>query len=723
MRRNCKNDYCRQRTGSILLVTTAILFCMFLFALGYSRFLSHQSDAANRIGKKEKLSELAAALATLTAHKLKYSAQLNNSLETRQARPAPGSAMAPLYDYLSQPLSRFESEKHFPMPLEEDDDSHFALLLEQFWQAAGYGDELEESITISVMRDDFTQTGAAPAAYTRNKNGNIRITVNLTIIHSESYSTSLDFHYSCPLRVASAHVPVLSKYNLYIENARLGSGEFDVDYNQVSVTSLGNIAETRTTAQPLVLNNDGRLKLQLQTEFRNFVEDQRGLVYLGGNSPIALNLARSDVVNLNSGCGEEFQFFRRLDFDGIYPVHAGNSAENGRMLISFLDKGVSDGVDAQNQSFYRHIESGFVGLKQVQEWRMQFSSIFRLFGQQGYPSPTLVQGNVLSQYLTIAIMKSDSGKPGKPLYLSNLSYAPPMMPDAYYYNCIALPEYSDLQSAFGLDNSPASFKRYLTQYSSRVNHRPYNQGLGFIHSPANPDAYSLFSESDLLSRFVKSSAHDATHKVPGVFADVYPEVADLKTMSAFAKGFADAAMVSHSIDNEAEPDAMLLLKRQGLLSQNRLAADGWVSFSSGITINRQLEYMSSGGIIVENGDLIVEAPVIPAGFRDDCLLYLVTLNGNVIFKTPPDARVQAAIIAFSDTTENGQVIFRSPPDEIKGALAMKKLVRNSAEAKTFQGTDLVYFTALAAKPAGSDGISPDSQLLTFSFGPLPQEIR
>ncbi|EKD81003.1 MAG: hypothetical protein ACD_39C02043G0003, partial [uncultured bacterium] len=55
----------RKRTGSILLVTTAVLFCMFLFALGYSRFLSYQSDAADKIGKKQKLSEFASALATL----------------------------------------------------------------------------------------------------------------------------------------------------------------------------------------------------------------------------------------------------------------------------------------------------------------------------------------------------------------------------------------------------------------------------------------------------------------------------------------------------------------------------------------------------------------------------------------------------------------------------------------------------------------------------------
>jgi hypothetical protein len=695
---------------------------MFLFAIGYSRFLSHQANTADKIGKKQKLAEFAAALATLATHKLKYSAQLNHNSTSLRALPPPGSAMAVLYEYLAQPLHKFDTVKYFPLPLDEEATGHFSLLLEQLWQTAGYGDELEETITLAVWRDDFTATGAAPDAYTRDKSGNIRIIVNLTISHGESYATSLDFNYSCPLRLAAAHVPVLSKYNLYIEDARLNSGEYDAGYNQVSVDSSGNLAETRSKARPLVLNNDGNLNLPVKLEFRNFVEDDRGLIYLGGNGSIFLNLARSDVNAPNSDSGEGFQFFR-IGHSGLYPVYAGNSPTRGRMLISFLDQGVSDELDECNLSFYRMVETGYFGVKQVQEGRMRYSSLFRLYGAQARPSPTLVQGHVLSQYLTIGILKGADGSPGKPPYLGNLSYTAPMLPDAYYYNCINLPEYDDLRSAFGLDNSLDAYKTYVTKYSSRVNHRPYNQALGFLHTQTNPDAVALFPDSDLISSFVRSSNHDATHKIPGVFADVYPEVADLKSMAALAQGFADSGKASYQFDNESDTDAMQLLKKQGLVSQNRLIVDGWVRFSSDITINQTLEYMSSGGIVVESGDLVIEGTIKPAGFRDNCLLYLVALNGNIVFRTPPDATVQAGIIAFSESDDNGRVSFISPPAEIKGAMAMKKLVRNSSEAETFQGTSLVYFPALAAKPAGSDGLSNESQLLTFSFGQLPQEIR
>lgn len=711
------------KKGSLLLITLTMLLCMFLFALGYSRFLSRQADAADKISKKQKMRRFATALASLATHKLKYSAQLSHNMSAMRAWPNPTSAMAPLYEYLSQPLEQFETVKHFPLPLDEEATAHFSLLLEQLWQNAGYGDEIAESITVSVWREDFSNTSPAPAAYTRNKNGHLRLTVNLTTFYHEQALTSVDFHYSIPLRLETAHVPVLSKYNLYIENARLNNGDYDTGYNQVSVDEFGNLAEARTRARPLVLNNDGNLNLPVTLEFRNFVESERGLVYLGGNSSIFLNLARSDMVAPDSDSGEGFQFFRRLNYDGFYPVYAGNSPEKGRMLIHFLDQGVSDDTGPINLSYFSKIETGYFGVKQVQEGRLRYSSIFRLYGVQARPSPTLIQGHVLSQYLTISVLRGADGRFGKPKYLENLSYTAPMQPASYFYNCIWLPEYSDLQAAFGLDNSLESYKKYVTKYSSRVNHRPYNQALGFCFDQDNADAVSIFPESDPISRFIRSSDHNATHKIPGIFADVYPAVSDLKTMNAFSSGFADASMASYRIDNESESDAMKLLKEQGLLSLDRLVADGWVRFSSTIKLNQPLTYMSSGGLVVENGDIIVEAPIQPSGFRDNCLLYLVALNGNVVIKTPPTAVIQAGIIAFSSTSDQGRICFISPPSEIRGALAMKKLLRDNSEAKTFQGTRLIYFPALAAKPAGSNGLSGDDKLLTFSFGQQPQEIR
>lgn len=712
----------RARSGSIILIVIGTLFCLFLFAFGYSRFLSQQSAMADKLSKKQKLGELAAALATLTAHKLQFSSQTLPSPSTKRAYPEKSPALKALFDYLSQPLAKFASRKEFAMPLIEDETAHFSLLLEGLWQASQYGNELVEYIKIVVFRKDFTSSGPAPMAYTLEKSGQVKICINLKLLHGSTVNSSVDFDFACPVRVSSVHAPVLSKFNLYIEDARLAPGNEEIGYNQVSVDTFGNIAQTRSKALPLVLNNDDNLNLPVKTEFRNFVEDARGLVYLGGSSKIFLNLARSDVLAPNSDSGEGFQFFRRQNFDGTYPVYSGNSSEAGKILISFMDQGVSDDPDNRNASFYTRIISGYFGLQQVTRGRLHLASLFRLFGTQSKPSPTLVLGKICSQFLTIAMMNGEGGKKVRPPILDNLSYAPPMQPDSYYFNCINLPEYTDLSSAFTLDNSPAAYLKYITRYASRIRHRPYNQGLGFILSQENPDAPLLFPESDLLSRFVRSSDHADTHKIPGIFATIFPETADLKKMSAFTNAATGLARISYEFAN-TNTDALTLLARQNLLSRGRLAINGWVKFKNSIKFDRRLEYLSSAGIIVEKGDIIIESSILPYLQRDNCLLYLVALNGNVVFNCNPDDRVQAAIIANADEPDQGRVIFNRPPAAIRGSLAMKKLVRNHDEAAKFKGTGLTYFAPLAAKPAGSEGWSNDGALLSYSFGQFPQEVR
>lgn len=697
------------------------LLCLFVFALGYSQFLSHQSAMADKLARKEKLSELAAALATLTAHKLQFSAQLNGHSGT-SAGSGGSKALNELFNYLAQPLSAFASNREFVMPMVEEETAHFALLLEGLWQASGYGDELSENIRVQVSRNDFTPCGPADNAYTREKSGLIKIFVNLKQTNAGREILTVDFDFSCPVRISPAHVPVLSKFNLYVEDARLSAGNDEIGYNQVSVDQFGNLARTRTKAIPLVLNNDDGLNLPVKTEFRNFVEDRRGLVYLGGSSRLLLNLARSDVLAPNADSGEGFQFFRRAGFDGTYPVAAGFAEETGKVLISFMDQGVSDDPDSRNTSFYTRILSGQYGLQQVAAGRLHLASLFRLFGTQGKPSPTLVLGNVLSQFLTVALMTGENGKKVRPPILDNLSYAPPMKPESYFFNCINLPEYSDLRSAFALDNSPVSFLKYITRYASRIRFRPYNQALGFILNQENPDAPMLFPESDLLSRFIRSAAHSETHKIPGVFAGIFPESTDLKKMSAFITALTGSDRVSYEFDNTTV-DAFALLEAQNLLSRGRLALNGWVKLKAGLKIDQKLEYLSNAGIIVEKGDIVIENAVVPYLMRDNCLLYLVTLDGNIVFNCSPGDLVQAAMIAYSPAPDQGRVIFNRPPEAIRGALAMKKLVRSHEEAAVFKGTALTYFAPLSAKPAAGANPSEDLPLLTWSFGQHPQELK
>ncbi|MDD3148595.1 MAG: hypothetical protein PHD82_14975, partial [Candidatus Riflebacteria bacterium] len=616
---------------------------------------------ADKINKKQRLSELAAALATLTAHKLQFSAQTMSGSTSKLALPDDDSSLKPVFNYLAQPLSSFSTSKEFDLPLSEDSTPHFALLVEGLWQAAGFADELVEETKVVVNRSDFTATGPSNGSYNREKNGHVKICVNLKLQNNGKIHNSLDFDYSCPVRISTIHAPVLSKFNLFIEDAHMAAGNREVGYNQVSVDQFGNLAETRTRAIPLVLNNDDNLNLRVKTEFRDFVNDSRGLVYLGGNSRLLLNLARSDVLAPNANSGEAFQFFRSEGFDGFYPVHDGNSPVNGRVLVSIMDQGVSDDTDNRNASFYSRILSGHHGIKDIAEGRMQLASIFRLFGTQARPSPTLVLGQVCSRFLSIARMTGAGGKKVNPPIIDNTSYAPPAGPPPYFITSINEPENEDLRLAFGLNSSPGSFIDFLFNYGSRIRERPYNQGLAYINHQENPDALRDFPESDKLSKFLKSSNHEGTHAIPDSFAGIFPEVTDLKSLSALLTPSTGLARVSYKFDNPGNENALALLAGANLVSNGRLALNGWVRFKSGIKIDRDLEYLSSAGIIVESGDITISGSLLPANSRENCLVYLVALDGNIIFDCNPGKTLQAAVVADSDRPDQGRVIFRRPP--------------------------------------------------------------
>jgi len=710
------------RTGSILLIVTGTLICLFMFAIGYARYLSQQSAMADRLNRRQKLGRLAEAVATLAAHKLQFSSQLLNSPSAGLARPDASPALKAIFDYLAQPLAKFSQSREFELPLVEDATAHFSLLVEGLWQAAGFGDELQETVTVVITRDDFSASGPAREAYPREKTGHIGLKINMKLVNADKIISSADFIYSCPVRIATVHAPVLSKFNLYIENASIAGKEKEHAWNQVGVDQFGNFAETRSSARPLVLNNDDNQNLPVRTEFRSFVEAPRGLVYLGGSSRLFLNLARSDVMAPNADSGEGFQFFRNRGFDGFYPVAAASSPEAGRLLISFMDQGVSDDPDNRNTSFYNRILSGHFGRQQIEEGRMNLASIFRLFGTQGKPSPTLVLGHVYSAFLTIARLTGENGRKVNPPILDNLSYAPPMQPAPYYLSLIDEPEYADLKAAFNLDGSPASYLKYLTSYASRIRHRPYNQGLGFLLSQENPDAPLLFPTADPLSGFIKSSDHAGTHQIPAPFSAIFAGVADLRSLSKLLMPAVNQTRFSYSFQNREGQNPLDLLASQNLVSRSRMAQHGWVKFSHGIKIDRPLAYLSHAGIVVEKGDLIVSAPVRPVPGREQSLLYLVTLDGNIIFDNSPEDQLQAAFIAHSDDPDRGRLIFRRPPAAIRGALAMKKLVKNAPEAVVFKGTRLTYFAPLAARPADGIESSGDSELLSFSFSQSPQEL-
>ncbi|HOT29097.1 MAG TPA: hypothetical protein PLU72_13010 [Candidatus Ozemobacteraceae bacterium] len=720
------------RAGSILLIAAGTLICLFIFALGYSRFLSKQSAMADKMIKRQKLGELASAIATLAAHKLQFMSQILPSAAAMPSRPSQSPALMGLFEYLARPLHEFDSLHEFDLPLDEDDTAHFSMMLGSLMTAAGYSeaDKPVEKIRVIVCNSDFQATGPARDSYTREKAGNIRISINLKMVNGEHVVSSVDFDYACPVRICTVHAPVLSKFNLYVEDATLSPGDTETDYNQVGVNRMGNHDESGVKPVPLVLNNDDRKNLPMKRELRNFVEDARGLVYLGGTGRIFLNLARSDVNAPNANSGEGFQFFRvPLTGDGFYtPYPEGRTADGKKVFISLMDQGVSDDPDPRSRSFLAPIVAGQPGKALVETGRMELASIFRLFGVQRRPSPTLVLGNVYARFLSLSMLSVEADGTFVPQILQNLTFKAPLEPPPYYADLIAQPAYAPLREGFALDGSYESYSKYIQQYSPRIRHRPYNQALGYIDKPNDPDAPQIFDDADPISIYAKpgnnpTSGVPAFHKAPGVFAAIYPDVADLKDLSDLLSPAVSLSRISYRFENAGDTDAAAFLKKQNLLFNDALAVNGWVTFASDIRIDRPLTYKSGAGLIVEHGDIVISAKITPHLEKENCLLYLIARDGNVIFDCNPGDTVQASVIADSEKPGKGRVLFRRPPKSIRGALAMKKLVSSRDEAAGFKGTELTYFSPLAALPAGNDKRSGDEGLLSYCFDQYPQELK
>lgn len=708
--------------GSILLITLSVLFVLFIFGLSYSRFMIRKAYLTNRLGQKREMAGLAHSLALLASHKLAYSTITSN------VGPGPipedSSCLKPLYEYLARPIASFEKEKGFPLLIDEDASEHFDLLLDQLWHASEIGDSIEESIDLIVRKADFDEISPAGAAYPAEKRGKIGILVKLSKFNGDKFLFDQDFNFCIGVRITAALVPLLSKFNLYIEKTGIVENGEEHGLNTVSVNADGNLARTRTRAFPLELNNDDNQALPVKTSFNDLVNASRGLVYLGGDANLFLNLARSDVSDKSSDSGEGFHTFKREDYDGFVPAHTFPTS-SGRINVSIMEQGVSDDPSPINQTFYSAIDSGFPGWTQINLHNMKLSSIFRLMGTQRKPSPTLVLGNVYGQILRISKLQTITSGPVRNELLWNMSFMPPMQPAKYYVNEIIKPPLADFKTAFSLTTNYASFQKYLKDCASRVGNRPYNRALPYILNQKDHNSILSFPSEDPLHEYLKQPSATARHAIPTSLAAIFPAVSNLKSMTSFKDGFSSLIRCNYVIEHEEGKTIEQQFRKRGLMAGNKLALNGWVMLKGFdlVKLDQSWEYVANGGIILDTGNIEIASSLRPTPFKPELILYLVTLNGGITFNNAPEDDVQAAFIAYAGDAAEGRIKFAAPPAQIRGALAMRTLIRTKADAESFKGTKLRYFAPLAALPAGVGSSEQERALLSWSFQPMPMEVE
>jgi len=725
-----RSDQGRRRGGSFLLLASGILIVIVLFSAQYHQYMVMQKRLTSRSGEHHIMARLAFALATLAVHKLHYAPLNGHNSGLGTTFPADAPSLLPLYQNLTRPLAAMTDVIDQPLDLGEVPTMDLSPLVEPMQTALQEKGRFSHEIFYTCKGGDFAPCGLHDSGYPREKRGLVRLRVKLTFAKAGGGGAfTEEFRFACRVKVAATLAPVLSKFTLYVERAIPDGPEPFVDLNQVSVNANGTWCGTRQTARPIVLNNDGRQGLPLPTTFAGLTRDRRGLVYLGGTGTVILNMARGDSGTPSADSGEAFHSYRRAGWDGFIPIHPDlPCTRTHQVVVAQMEQGASDDPDPANKSWYNAIDGGSLGRSLVEAFRLKYASVFRLCGVDGDRSPTLVLGHVKSNFLLIRMAKTRPPLAPNGKKLLHLNYTLPD-PAPHYKDEINAGFLKILATDYGLTDAPLpDYVDYTFKYGSFIGSRSYNLGLGYMRTPAEPDPFTAVPPGDPLYQLMQNDPPpDLCHRIPPPWDTLIPGTTDLKDLHRLTRGFADTDRIVYRLPGEGETDLWQALERRGLMVQGRLALNGWVFIRKPFTlsIDRDREFLAHGGIIQEEGDIVIRAALKPAEApsRRQSLLYLVALNGNVRIEVPAETPVQAAIVAVGATPAAGMVTFSGGPASMTGALAMQRLVPSPAGLSTFAGPKLTYLPSLAAIPGSDAEASSEKDLLTCHFEPVPFLLR
>lgn len=688
------------RNGTVLITILIIFVIVFLIGMGFSRFSSSIRLQANRMGEV-RLSEMTAhGLATAAFHKIQ--------LDFLSDRPSDDGRLKKI---LAGPRPDLrETQLDF-----SSGEPDFSALVKSLTDPLKEQGAFKYSIYYSLDRKDFAALAAGGDA--REKSGFIRLKINTVYKNLED-----EFHFACPIKVTSAWLPLLSKFNLFIDNSEADKDKWR--FNLVKSKPDGDLIGN--SPKPLVLYNGAKLAGNDLVRIDNYLARRVGWVYFGGDQPAILNLAQG-----TNSVGEFFHLYETWDtalgqFVGFYETeyfsytHAGVT---GTVATVQWDKGIADEAAAGvSPAHWFKIIQGT-----PDEGRMTSNSIFRLYGIDKKQSPTLVLGKVFRGMISARGYQS----------------SPKSLVPAQLFQWVPRnqwPEYISFDPNFagrqGL-GSIATMARdilglneqhldiYRAKYASQATQQGYNASLAFVATNrVLADPFSGFS-GWLLKVMQSKSGIDEMQKLPlkigGYNKDArVPALAELiKVAPAKAYISIDAASAAAELgiqsgDAVSLPD-ILALRGIWQKSTGTLDVNGWVLIKcrSGtrLVVDKPLVLASNGGIVVDHGDLLIarnidggnypESPGDERGETPKFTLQIVAVDGNILVNS---GKIDACLIA------GGKVLFGKEAPIIRGSLATGYFDLKNASS----GAELYYNQNLALESCAS----PDSvELLCFRLKP------
>ena len=734
-----------QKKGNILLVVVCLIVTLMISLVYLLKSTTNRTFTVKKIENTLYARELAYTLASLSVHYLK------NKIRNRD------SGIIELISLPIETMANDSGEKNLLNIIENltmaNDGSKVIDLIKN---KSGLNQLTIDKLYWKILKKDFTYiTIGKSKPYTREKNGLIHIYVELSYLLPGSKSTEKTkeiHHFITDLKVVANLLPVLSKFTLYIDDALDGDSSDVERFNVVDTDPNGNL--NNENYKPWILNNHDKLDAvdtNLKT-YNDIVNSTKGLVFIGGGSSqegkaIRLGIAFGEVDS-RSPYGEGFHFFCNEE-SGYWKTQT-NWAEGVGLLTSNLGLcheleqestyGVEEEGEDDSYNTYFEMTDG--------EDKDKLNSIFKLYGTDQNPSPTLVLGYVDAKYCSVKQFRFGTNDEDYDLlnYVTreDFNYA-----SSYDYNSYeeAFEAHQDDEDDFDDDLTEFAFKyrehysskleydTYYDKFSSRIESIPYNNDYAyalnhFIDDPfknkivkgnkfkklCRQRSSSLFTKvpSSDYAKFDKILLEDKLGDL-NKFLDVdklqingNEKSNNNKRISYYLQLTSDEPQYKRincfHTDN-IEVDFIKYLESKGIIFDDKIDLNGWLFINNESENDFVLnldnkKLISNGGIILSKGNFRIKSD-IKSYIIDDEKKYLtiITLgdNSNIVIDRSVE-QLNASLVS-----KDGQVRLEGLGSdkflEINGNVVMKKICKGEEGLIAMRrGVKLNYNNNLSAFP-------------------------
>ncbi|PKL45071.1 MAG: hypothetical protein CVV41_02990 [Candidatus Riflebacteria bacterium HGW-Riflebacteria-1] len=696
----------RKRFGTVLITVLIIFVLVFMIGMGFNRFSSSIRRQTNRTGEASLVELTVQGLAIAAFHKIQFDLLSDDPSDGGRMK----KALASPKPYLKETAYVLDRG-----------NSGFAQLAEELAKPLKELGNLKYTIYYQVDDKDFISDLSARDA--REKEGFIRLRI------VTSYKKIDDeFLFACKVKVTSAWIPLLSKFNLFIENP-----ESDIDkwrFNIVRTKPDGD--RIAGSAKPIVLDNGTRLSGKGMMDLNTYLQSRVGWVFFGGNAPTVLNLAQG-----TNEFGEFFHLYETWDtalaqFVGFYETAYFNYSHNGISgLVATVqwDKGIADEIGAG--AYPAHWFNIIKGTPD--ELRMTRNSVFRLYGTDKQQTPTIVLGKVFRGMISA---RGYQTSPKGLIQAELFQWVPANQWPEYISYDSSIAGRNGLASIataarkiLGLDEGDLNV--YREKYASQATQQGYNASLAFIATNrTTADPYKNFS--GWFAKVMQANRDIGEMAQLPVNLGGYKAGTQIPALNSILQGLPAKACFSIDIDQALaeinkkgalQASLLDILALRGIYrkSSSTLDPDGWIIIKSRskvkLVVDQPIKVVSNGGIILEQGDILIANDIDAGNYQNKPgdernntpahALQLVALNGNIAAGA---CKIDAALIA------NGNVLFLKEKPVIRGAVATKWFDIANASA----GADLYYNQNLALEATAQ----PDHlELLAFKLNPTPVYLK